>query len=406
MKSKLLAAFFVAAFLTFAAPQDSGTPAPALSFTRLMQVPAGTRVDWPSLKGKVIVLEFWATWCAPCIAEIPILNSLAASVDPSKVQIISVDDEEPAIVEKFLNRTPISGWIGIDTSGELFKRYGVNARPTTLVVDTQGVIVSTNVPPQQLKSEQLLALAAGKPVKLGGAVDPEVQAALTAATAKAMEAQAAPHGSSSIKPLFEITLTPADPPTDGAMPMTHIMRNSKSGKVDITNGNVETLLANAANVGRTTEIDKLPDTRYNLHVEAPNVDPALLSKAVESGIALGTGLHIEHETKVKDAYVLTALPTAKDHFKEAKDSGFAYVDMQQKLNCMFASPNHIAGALENYLGTPVVDETGLSGKVTAAPKLTSKDLAAVNASLGKEFGLMLTPGQRPIETVVISSPTK
>lgn len=115
-----------------------GSEAPTLTFTQVLQLPVGTKADWPSLRGKVVVLEFWATWCAPYIAEIPVLNSLASSLDSDKFVFLAVDDEDPPIVERFLKEKPIEGWIGLGTTGESFKRYGVMARPTTMIVDGTG----------------------------------------------------------------------------------------------------------------------------------------------------------------------------------------------------------------------------------------------------------------------------
>jgi len=205
-----------------------GTPAPALAFTHLLQSPAGAKADWASLHGKVVVLEFWATWCAPCIAEIPVLNALAGSLDPAKVQFISVDDEDPAVVEAFLKSKPISGWIGIDTSGKLYERFGVNARPTTMVVDPEGRIVSATIRPEQIKSDQILALADGQEVVLGGDVDPKVQAELNTALARAMSAQTG-KASGSANSLFEIRLTPGDPASGGKRPDTHAMLRGRAG---------------------------------------------------------------------------------------------------------------------------------------------------------------------------------
>ena len=82
-----------------------------------------------------MVLEFWATWCAPCIGEITAINNLVKSVDPSKVQFISITDEDAKSVENFLTKKHISGWVGIDSSSKTFERYGVASRPVTIVID-------------------------------------------------------------------------------------------------------------------------------------------------------------------------------------------------------------------------------------------------------------------------------
>jgi len=61
-----------------------GTPAPALTNVHLLQAPKGSQAAWDRLRGKVVVLEFWATWCAPCIASLPHFNQLAKGLDPAR----------------------------------------------------------------------------------------------------------------------------------------------------------------------------------------------------------------------------------------------------------------------------------------------------------------------------------
>src|SRR5581483_2598874 len=97
-----------------------GTVAPSLDSLQLLQAPSGARADWASLRGKVVVLEFWATWCSPCIASLPHLNQLVESLDPAKFQLISIDDEDLNAVKTFLTRKKMSGWVGVDATGEVF----------------------------------------------------------------------------------------------------------------------------------------------------------------------------------------------------------------------------------------------------------------------------------------------
>ena len=100
LSRRFLVVFISAMFLgslSAAALPEPGTPAPPLQFTQLLQAPPRTKTDWESLRGKVVVLEFWETHCGPCIAEIPHLSKLIAELDPAKFQFISVDGDSQEI---------------------------------------------------------------------------------------------------------------------------------------------------------------------------------------------------------------------------------------------------------------------------------------------------------------------
>ena len=371
------------------APKPGSLP-PELSFTQLLQAPAGAKADWPSLRGKVVVLEFWATWCAPCVAEIPVMNSVIAATAPAKVQFISVDDEDPAVVQPFLIRHPISGWIGIDNSGKLFERFGVNARPTTMVIDPQGRVVSTTVRPEQLKPEQLIALAEGKPVALGGPADEKLTSMFNAALAQA---------DMILKPgaLFEISLTLGDAESD-----THILM--AGDHTNITNAPLPLLLSTATGIplSRISADDKLSDMRYSLSLETPGADPKRLADAIELAIESLAHVEIRHVTATGDVYVLTAGSTAAARALQASGTGFALYNAQaQTLRCLNATSKQLAGALEKALGRPVVDETGLDGKLNASLKIVTNDAASAKEALAP-LGFVLTDAKRPVERVIIT----
>lgn len=377
-----------------------GTAAPALSFTQMMQASSTIGADWPSLHGKVVVLEFWATWCAPCIGEIPILNSLAASVDPSKVQIISVDDEDPAVVQAFLKKKPIQGGIGLDTSSKVFERYGVDARPATVVVGPDGRVASTTLHPEQLSSANLLALANGGPLN---AATPAAatQAQLDQATAQAFSEQVGPSDAAS-NTLFQISLTPGEPTEAGKEPNTHMMMRGP-GLLDITNASADALLNMGAGIPAThiSASGNVSSALYNLHVQAPNAAPDELARAIELAVASGAHLRIERHTEMKDAYVLKAGPEAASHLTQSSSGGGAfYSHKNQALQCINATPAQVAGALEEALGTAVVDETGLDGKLMGSLKVAPKDISSASAALAT-LGLTLTSAKRPIETVAL-----
>jgi uncharacterized protein (TIGR03435 family) len=380
-----------------------GAPAPALTFSHLLQVPEGTRVDWPALRGKVVVMEFWATWCAPCIGEIPVLNALAASVDPKKVQFLSVDDEDPAVVEAFLKKKSISGWIGIDTTGALYERYGVIARPTTMVFDPEGRVVSTTARPEEMKGEQLTALADGKAVTLGGDADPKMKAVMDAAMSQAISEQTGGQAGPS-SALFEILLSRTDnKDSSGGRP--HVMWLGP-GKLEITNASALVLLEQGAGIASTRIVSegKLPETQYNLHVDAPNTDAKELARSIELAIGSGAGLHIEHQTATREAYVLKVAPGAKDHLIQSSSQGISFFDPKtQTLRYINASLDQVASAIEKAVGMPVVNETALTGRVTLDLKVDPKDISSLSDALEKDLGLTLMRAERPIETVTIST---
>lgn len=379
-----------------------GKAAPELSLTQLIQAPAGSSADWAGLRGKVVVLEFWATWCAPCIGEIPVLNQLAASVDSSKVQIVSVDDEDPAVVQAFLKKNPISGWIGMDTSGKVFDRYGVYSRPETIVVGPDGRVASTTMRPEALNAANLLALANGGPLN-AAAPSAATQAQLDQATEQAFSAQVS-QSATTAGALFEISLTAAGHVEEGKEPETHLMMRGP-GEMDVTNASATALLNMALSIPETriTGAKEIGNALYNLHVEAPNAESKQLAGAVELAIASGTHLRITRQTAMKDAYVLTATPEAAGHLTHPPGGGAAfYSTKRQVLQCFNATLGQVAGGLEKALEMPVVDETGLDGMVMDTLKIAPKDIASANAALAT-LGLKLTAAKRPIEMLTVTA---
>ena len=117
-------------------------PAPDFKLTAL----DGKPVTLAALQGKVIFLNFWATWCGPCRAEVPDLIALQDRYK-DRLQIIglNVDDEDPAEIQKYVNETGINYPVAM-TSNEIRIQYGgIPALPTSFVLDTQGRVVQKHV---------------------------------------------------------------------------------------------------------------------------------------------------------------------------------------------------------------------------------------------------------------------
>jgi peroxiredoxin len=96
----------------------------------------GTTIDLASLRGRVVLVNFWTTWCPPCVEEIPSLQRLYAATRERGLEILAVDvGESPEQMREFLADKSIDFPVLMDTDASAFRAWGVHAFPTTLVLD-------------------------------------------------------------------------------------------------------------------------------------------------------------------------------------------------------------------------------------------------------------------------------
>ncbi len=105
----------------------------------------GKEIKWEDLKGRTVVLNFWATWCGPCRREIPHLNELVKEFgDDSSIVFIAITKEDRKTVEKFLKEHPFDYTILVD-GNRITRDYGVMAFPTHYVINREGRIVFNQI---------------------------------------------------------------------------------------------------------------------------------------------------------------------------------------------------------------------------------------------------------------------
>ncbi len=93
----------------------------------------------PETKGKVVLVDFWATWCPPCREAIPELAEIQKKFKDDLV-VIGISKEEPGVVQEFMKTTPIGYAIGIDPNNTAAEKIGVKGIPHVLIISTDNIV--------------------------------------------------------------------------------------------------------------------------------------------------------------------------------------------------------------------------------------------------------------------------
>ena len=124
--------------LGISAPAVPKLDQPAPGF--VLQDLAGEPVDLAELSGRVVVVNFWATWCGPCVREMPMFQEYQDRY-PEELIVLAINDAEPEKeVRAFVDQFGFTYPILLDPKNEVRRLFKVSALPTTYFVDTQGVM--------------------------------------------------------------------------------------------------------------------------------------------------------------------------------------------------------------------------------------------------------------------------
>ena len=99
-----------------------------------------------SLEGQVVYVDFWASWCKPCLKSFPWMNSIQQRYRDRGFRVIAVNvDKEDSHIDKFLNKAPAEFTVAFDPKGDLARTFDVKAMPSSFLFDRNGLLVSSHL---------------------------------------------------------------------------------------------------------------------------------------------------------------------------------------------------------------------------------------------------------------------
>ena len=134
----LLLSFLCARCAKGPGPEEAAlnSPAPPFQLTDLY----GRDVSLTQFQGKVVILDFWATWCGPCRMSMPLLEELQQEF-PSDLKLLAINLEEPAdLVKDYVARQHIRSTVLLDTEGKVGRAYRSESIPMQVIIDKKGIV--------------------------------------------------------------------------------------------------------------------------------------------------------------------------------------------------------------------------------------------------------------------------
>jgi uncharacterized protein (TIGR03435 family) len=369
----------------------AGNRAPAIKLEKLLQAPPGASTDWERLRGKVVVIEFWATWCGPCIGQIPHLNQLADELSSQPIVFVSITDDSEEKLRGFLKSTPIKTWIGLDSTRANWSSFDIHSIPTTVIVGADGGLVA-NTRPNNLTAQMLRDLVNGKSVSLP---HPETRDSNLDWDRDEIDWK------DGVSPIAEIIIKPISTATSGAW-----LRPEKN-YLTADGAPLEVLVQVAYQTDHYHLDWRIPQPEnpqlYRVAARVPKGREQHLLPLFQNALVATFALNIHWQSLEKDVYVLRATANDKPKLTEATS------DEQPLFQAMrgraLAKRQRLAKLTEFLCNlvvhAPVVDETNLTGEYDWELPYQPGQLNVALQAVKDRLGLELVKARRLIKMLVV-----
>lgn len=362
-----------------------GDRVPEMVVPVLFQSPGRDSVALSDLHGKTIVIEFWATWCAPCIAAIDHLNAVAAEFSSDQeVCFISLSSEEPEVLEKFIAQKEMRSWVGADPSRQFLKAFGVKFIPRTIIINGDGIVAAETTP---------ASLDAGliNDIKKGKILQP--------ATNGVVDRPGVAAKNDNSNTLVQIELRES---ASGGMSSQHVSKND-SVMLAVS---PETLVQRVFGVPDTrVEFEaKLPAKQYDFTTRFPNASSAN-DELLKHTITAAFGVDVQTQERSVPVIVFRVGEDGAHRLTPTvSNGGSSRTTNANQYAAINAPVSDALSVIESWIDKPVVDETGIEGRFDIKFSRSEGDsLETICDSFAESTGLQWEEAERQIEIFVVSA---
>ena len=360
-----------------------GDKAPPISITDwLANVPANK-----NLEGRPIVIDFWATWCGPCIKAVPHFNELRSEFAANEeLLFLSMSDEKPDKVNRSLKRIDFQSTVVTDHLGKTQEALQINAIPVTYLIDRAGIIQWIGSP-EMLTADLIKQFLAGEPLSKDSTIEvtteEEAPVSVEPSSEQDFSSVLALMKDKEVKYLFKFSQT-KDPNAlaINALPKAYFKMGTSLGAH----------LAELLEVGqaRIAAPEGLLDPLYNIsYINRGGIKKIEALAEIRMQLLRTLGLVLKREERTATVYQLEVinedlLEQAEGEMSGVSDAGDQKVFTNQTTTTVLAE-------LEKATGYLFEDKTGLTASYDFL--LTQTDLAGLQKSLAS-YGLALKASER------------
>ena len=360
-----------------------GDAAPPLNLSKILQADETATTNLNNLKGNVVVLEFWATWCMPCIPALRHFDALSEKFKGEPVRFIAITDEDEMKIVQFMKSVPVKLWIGLDASRATFDAYQAVGLPHTVVIDQNGRVAAITMP-ENVTEAVLNDLLTNKPVSL-----PVKNSIADNLDWDKLEP---PDG---IEPLAQVIIKPSNAYTGGS--------KYEAGHFTADGAVLLNLIVFAYQSSPVRVVSNLPESsqKYRVSVIVPPGREASLYPLFQQALTTTFGISVRREMRETDVFVLAVPQRKLSQLQPSRSKEELTMMMRGQIRSKKRPIAILADQLENILGRPVVDKTGLTGEYDWELPYSRVDKNVLLDAVRERLGLEIVETKQPIEMLIV-----